>query len=100
MERTGMQPLFMFMNSGLNVELVYVILTGISTHFKSKLGSDIQSDPELFKDSLGDGGQLTMRTVTRSNGDKDKVVTMKNFVIEDIDKWRDIPNENYQMDIQ
>ena len=34
LKNDGLKPLFMFMNSGLNVELVYVILQGITTHLK------------------------------------------------------------------
>ena len=30
----GMTPLFTFLNSGMNIELVYVILEGISTQFR------------------------------------------------------------------
>ncbi len=42
-EEEELGPLFMFMNSGLNVELVYVILEGISTQLKDEKNGVRQS---------------------------------------------------------
>lgn len=42
-EEEELGPLFMFMNSGLNVELVYVILEGISTQLRDEKNGVRQS---------------------------------------------------------
>lgn len=71
-----MTPLLTFLNSGVNIELVYVILAGISTQFSEAESSEA--------------------TVTEM-GD-DKVITLSNYTIHNIDLWRNNPSKKLKFD--
>ena len=71
----GMTPLFTFLNSGMNIELVYVILEGISTQFRQG-------------ESMAD---ITCSELKTEKG-VDQVIKLSNYTINNIDLWRNNPS--------
>lgn len=102
LEDKGLKPLFMFMNTGLNVEMVYVILTGISTHLQA-------TEMNMTKDSIltesdkqrkkNHDSNTTVREALNKFGATDLVISMKNYTIKDVDLWRDNSSQDLQFDL-
>jgi Phosphatidylinositol-4-phosphate 5-Kinase len=79
-----MAPLMMFLASSFNIELVYVILKGI-TQFSYLTCNDGKND---FMRKKAD--KLNLRTET----DGSKTLTMNEIKIKDIDKWSDVKTKD------
>ena len=82
----------MFMNSGLNTEMVYVILTGISTHLRitemnmtkdSILTESVKNDKKINDENT------TIEEVQNKFGATDLIISMKNYTIKDVGLWRE-----------
>ena len=69
-----MAPLFLFLASSLNVELVYVILKGITQYSYIK-STDSKSQSKMAKLSF----------VKKDDGDM--VLNLSEIIIKDFDKW-------------
>lgn len=75
-----MQPLFLFLASSFNVELVYVILKGI-TQFGYLARNDEKSWKKINRlDFVKEGA--------------DMVLTLKQIKIKDFKKWQEMRTEN------
>ena len=75
-----MAPLMLFLASSFNIELVYVILKGI-TQFSYLTCSDGKSDFMNKK---------TNKLIIKTENDGSKTLTMREIKIKDLDKWSDV----------
>ena len=89
-ERTaGLKPLYVFLTSALNVELVYVILQGITqftllNFIKNGLTKDQQKRFEEMEYKVEKGGDTT--------------ILIRSFLIKDISSWQKTSGQDFFAD--
>jgi hypothetical protein len=89
-EATEMAPLFLFLASSFNVELVYVILKGI-TQFSYVIAENQQKSNEKMKRKF--------KKMELSMTDGNLTLVLKQIKIKDFDKWSSMKTDEDVQDV-